>query len=263
MTMMSAMTMTSERDDTAAGSAQATKDALDPKRLPRHVAIIMDGNGRWAKRRGVTRAAGHEAGADSVRAVIEACRELERIEILSLYAFSTENWRRSKTEVNTLFRLLSKHIRLEIENLHKESIRVVFTGRRDGLSDKVLNDMRDSESKTANNRAMTLNVAINYGGRTELIDVCRRIAAEAVAGKLKPDAVDENTIGDRLYLPEGRDVDLLIRTSGERRLSNFMLWQLSYSEIYVTDTLWPDFRKRHLYDALRDYQHRDRRFGGR
>ncbi|MEX2015589.1 MAG: polyprenyl diphosphate synthase [Candidatus Hydrogenedentales bacterium] len=244
-------------------ATHATKEQLDPNRLPRHVAIIMDGNGRWAKRRGVTRAQGHEAGANSVRAAIEACRELQRIEILSLYAFSTENWRRTKTEVNTLFRLLSKHIRLEIENLHKENIRVMFTGRRNGLAAKVLADMESSESMTAGNGAMTLNVAINYGGRTELVDVCRRIAADTLAGKLAPESIDEDTIAERLYLPEGRDVDLLIRTSGEWRLSNFMLWQMSYSEIYVTETLWPDFRKPHLYDALADYQQRERRFGGR
>ncbi len=236
---------------------------LDRKRLPKHVAIIMDGNGRWAKREGLPRAQGHDAGAKSVRAVIEAARELLGIETLTLYAFSTENWRRSTTEVNTLFRLLSKHINLEIRNLHKEDIRVVFMGRREGLSGKTLLDMDESESLTRNNKSMLLNVAINYGGRAELVDVCRSIANDVNDGTLKPDAIDEEAIASRLYVPEIRDVDLLIRTSGEMRISNFLLWQLSYAEIVVTPTLWPDFRKDHFHEALAEYQARNRRFGGR
>lgn len=240
-----------------------SKAELNVKRLPRHVAIIMDGNGRWAKREGVSRAKGHEAGAKSVRVVIEACRELERVETLTLYAFSTENWRRSRMEVTTLFRLLSKHINLEIENLHREGIRVVFMGRRAGLSAKVLDDMARSEGMTEGNRAMLLNVAVNYGSRAELTDACRVIAGKVKSGELREEDIDEACVAQHLYVPEVRDVDLLIRTSGELRLSNFMMWQLSYSEIVVTRTLWPDFRKRHLYRAFAEYQSRHRRFGGR
>lgn len=231
--------------------------------MPRHLAIIMDGNGRWAKKHGVTRARGHDEGAKSVKAVIEACRELERVRSLSLYAFSTENWRRSRTEVNTLFRLLSKHIHLEIENLHREGIRVVFMGRRDGLSERTLRDMDASMMLTRGNRAMLLNVAINYGGRAELTDACRAIAREVKAGRLREEDIDEACVARHLYVPDTAEVDLLIRTSGEMRVSNFMLWQISYAEIVVSRTLWPDFRKAHLYKALLEYQSRDRRFGGR
>lgn len=236
---------------------------LDRKRLPRHVAIIMDGNGRWAKKHGVTRVQGHDAGAKSVRAVVEACRELGGIRSLTLYAFSTENWRRSKTEVNALFRLLSKHINIEIESLDREGIRVLFMGRREGLSAKVLRDMAHSEEMTADNTGMILNVAVNYGGRAELADACRAIAREVESGALRPRDIDEECIARHLYTPGIPDLDLLIRTSGEARLSNFMLWQLSYSEIVITNTLWPDFRKRHLYKAFLEYQSRKRRFGGR
>ena len=236
---------------------------LDMSRLPRHVAIIMDGNGRWAKAKGLTRARGHEAGARGVRLVTEGCRELGGIESLTLYAFSTENWRRSKTEVNTLFRLLSKHINLELDNLHKEGIRVVIMGRREGLGAKVLSDIDRCMEKTRNNTAMTLNIATNYGGRTEIVDACRAIAAEAVAGKLAIDTIDETTIAERLYVPQTRDLDLLIRTSGEMRLSNFMLWQASYAEIVVSPVLWPDFGKAELHRTIVEYQQRVRRFGGR
>ncbi|MDP7639978.1 MAG: polyprenyl diphosphate synthase [Candidatus Hydrogenedentes bacterium] len=240
-----------------------SKSELDMQRLPRHVAIIMDGNGRWAKKRGLSHIRGHEAGATSVRVIVEACRELDAIESLSLYAFSTENWRRSKNEVNALFRLLNKHINLEIDNLHKEGIRVVFTGRKKGLSKKVMSDMEASMEKTRANKAMILNIAVNYGARAELVDACRAIAEDARNGGIRPKDIDEDTIARRLYLPELHDVDLLIRTSGELRLSNFMLWQISYAEIVATRIFWPDFRKRHLHQAFLEYQSRDRRFGGR
>ncbi len=232
---------------------------LDPKTIPRHIAIIMDGNGRWAKQEGVTRAQGHEAGAKAVRATIEICRELERVEILSLYAFSTENWRRSKTEVSSLFRLLSKYIKIEIENLHREGIRVSYMGRREGLSARVLADMDASVERTKNNDKMLVNVGINYGGRAEIVDACKAIVRE----KISPDRITEDTIAEHLYVPVSREVDLLIRTSGEMRLSNFMLWQLSYAELYVTNTLWPDFRKPHLLAAIEEYQSRQRRYGAR
>ncbi len=237
--------------------------ALDTKRLPRHVAVIMDGNGRWAEREGVSRAAGHEAGAKSVRAIVEACRELERIEVLSLYAFSTENWRRSKLEVGALFRLLSKYVKIELENIHKENIRISIMGRMDGLPANAVRDLRHCIELTRNNTAMVLNVAINYGSRAEIADAARHIAEDAIAGKLRPDTIDEACVAKYLYAPQLPDPDLLIRTSGELRLSNFMLWQMSYTEIVVMPTLWPDFRKRHLHEAICEYQRRQRRFGGR
>lgn len=236
---------------------------IDRTRLPRHIAVIMDGNGRWAQRQGVSRAAGHEAGAKSVRAIIEACRELNNIEALTLYAFSTENWRRSKLEVNTLFRLLSKYIKIELDNIHKENIRISIMGRMDGLPSRAVTDLKHCIELTRNNTAMVVNVAINYGGRAEIADAARRIAQDVVAGTLSPEAIDEKKFTEYLYQPRLPDPDLLIRTSGELRLSNFMLWQMSYAEIVVLQTLWPDFRKQHLYEAIREFQARQRRFGGR
>jgi undecaprenyl diphosphate synthase len=236
---------------------------LDMKKLPKHVAIIMDGNGRWAKREGVTRARGHDTGAQSVRAITEVCRELGGIESLSLYAFSTENWRRSKTEVNALFRLLSKYIRLEIENLHEEDIRVTFMGRKDGLSAKLQQEMAASEEKTRDNGSMQLNLAVNYGSRSEIADACREIAEEVAAGRLEASAIDEELVAARMYRPEVGELDLMIRTGGDMRLSNFMLWQASYAEIVVTDVLWPEFRKEEMFRVLAEYQARQRNFGGR
>ncbi len=230
--------------------------------LPKHIAIIMDGNGRWAKQRGVTRAEGHEAGAESVRETVEGCREMG-IEVLTLYAFSTENWRRSRIEVSALFRLLSKYVKKELENIHKEDIRVSIMGRMEGLPKKVVKDLEYSMERTANNRSMILNVAINYGGRGEISDAARAIASEVQRGELELDAIDEACLARHLYRPALPDPDLLVRTSGEMRISNFMLWQLSYTEIVMMKTLWPDFRKPHLHEAIAEYQQRQRRFGGR
>jgi len=223
----------------------------------------MDGNGRWAKKQGVSRVKGHEAGAASVRAVTEACRELGGIDSLTLYAFSTENWRRSKTEVSALFRLLSKYIKSEIENLHTENIRVNVIGRKKELPAKLQAEIAESEAYTQNNTAMDFNIAVNYGARAELVDAMRDLAEDVKLGIVNPEKIDEEDISNRLYYPPSHDLDLLIRTSGEMRVSNFMLWQLCYSEIVVTNTLWPDFRKRHLYQAIVDFQNRNRKFGGR
>ena len=239
-----------------------TLPELDMTRLPRHVAIIMDGNGRWAKARGLSRAAGHEAGAKSVRAVVEASRELG-LDALTLFAFSTENWRRSKAEVTTLFRLLRKYIKIELENLHKEGIRVVVMGRTDGLSKRVADDLRQCQEYTANNTDMIFNLAVNYGGRAELSDAAQAIARDVEAGTLRVEDIDEACVSSHLYLPDLPDPDLLIRTSGELRISNFMLWQLSYAEIVAPPALWPDFRKPDLHAAIAEYQARQRRFGGR
>jgi len=239
------------------------KSDLDPKRMPRHVAIIMDGNSRWAKRHGMSRARGHEAGAKSVRAAVAACRELGVVESLTLAAFSSENWRRSKHEVGSLFRLLSKYINLEIDNLHREDIRVSIMGRVSELPQRLQDDMARCTELTKNNKSMMLNLGINYGSRFELVDACRAIAREVRSGKLRVEDIDPDCIGDHLYVPPIRDVDLLIRTSGEMRVSNFLTWQIAYGEFVCTRVLWPDFRKRHLHSAIREYQSRGRRFGGR
>lgn len=236
---------------------------IDKNSLPRHIAVIMDGNGRWAKQHGVRRNAGHEAGAKSVRAIVEGCRDLNAIEALTLYAFSTENWSRSKMEVNALFRLFSKYLRLELDNIHKENIRIVIMGRRTGLPKGVLKDFDRCMEHTAGNTAMTLNVAINYGARGEIVDAAKSIVRDVNAGLLDIDELDEDIFARHLYTGDQPDPDLLIRTSGELRLSNFMLWQLSYAELIVTDVLWPDFGKPNLYDAIAEFQHRKRRFGGR
>ncbi len=223
----------------------------------------MDGNGRWAKERGVTRIKGHEAGAKGVREVIERCRELGGIESLTLYAFSTENWRRSKAEISGLFRLLTKYIALELDAMHAEDIRVEFIGRRDGLPKNALAEMDRSRELTRNNRSMQVNFAVNYGSRAELADAARELARDAVAGKLNADKIDEDRLAGRLYDPRSRDLDLLIRTGGHARLSNFMLWQASYAELVVTPVLWPDFRKKNLDDAIEEFRVRQRNFGGR
>lgn len=235
---------------------------IDPTRLPRHIAIIMDGNGRWAEREGKAHVEGHEAGARGVRASIEACREIG-IEALSLYAFSTENWGRSDFEVSSLFRLMSKYIHQEIDEIHKNNIRVRFMGRWDRLPERAKQDLRYCLEKTADNTALTVNVALNYGGRAELVDAARLIAQDAAAGKLDPATLDEDTFAKYLYVPEHPEVDLLIRTSAEIRVSNFMLWQISYAEMYFPEILWPDFDKQALADAIVEYQRRGRRFGAR
>ena len=237
-------------------------DSKTTEALPKHIAIIMDGNGRWAKQHGVTRAEGHEAGAKSVRATVEGCREMG-IEVVTLYAFSTENWRRSRIEVSALFRLLSKYIKQELENIHQEDIRVSIMGRMDGLPKNVVKDLEYSMDRTANNSSMILNVAINYGARAEIADAARAIATEVQRGDLAIEKIDEACVADHLYRPTLPDPDLLIRTSGEMRMSNFMLWQMSYTEIVMMKTLWPDFRKSHLRKAIAEYQQRQRRFGGR
>lgn len=235
---------------------------IDREHLPRHIAIIMDGNGRWAKQHGKRVTQGHEAGARGVRLAIEACREIG-VPALSLYAFSTENWRRSKMEVDALFRLMSKYIHLEIEELHANNIRIRFMGRLDGLPKRAVKDLQYCLDLTEHNTALTVNVAINYGGRAEIVDATRRIAAEVAAGKLTPDTIDEALFAKYLYIPEHSEVDLMIRTSGEMRISNFMLWQFSYAEFIAPDVLWPDFGKEQLCDAIVEYQRRQRRFGAR
>jgi undecaprenyl diphosphate synthase len=235
---------------------------IDKERLPRHIAIIMDGNGRWAEQHGKAKAQGHEAGARGVREAIELCREVG-VQVLSLYAFSTENWRRSDFEVNTLFRLMSKYIHKEIDEIDKNNIRVAFMGRWDGLPEQAVKDLKYCLDRTKDNTAMTCCVAINYGGRGEILDGFRRAHADILAGSLRIEDLTEDRFAEYLYAPESAEVDLMIRTSGEMRVSNFMLWQISYAELYVTPILWPDFGKPELCDAIVEYQRRGRRFGGR
>jgi undecaprenyl diphosphate synthase len=227
------------------------------EQLPAHIAIIMDGNGRWAAQRHLPRVEGHRAGIDSVRDVVETSARLG-IDVLTLYAFSVENWKRPRTEVNMLMMLLKRYIRLELGTLLKNNIRFRVIGRQEELSGDVQKELELGIAKTENNTGMLFNIALNYGGRAEIVDAARR----AMASGLDPSQLDETAFSGFLYTAGQPDPDLLIRTSGEMRVSNFLLWQIAYSEIWVTDTLWPDFRRRDLLAAILDYQKRDRRYGG-
>jgi undecaprenyl diphosphate synthase len=242
-------------------------DRLDPDRLPRHIAVIMDGNGRWAQRRHLPRVAGHSAGVESARVIIETCARLH-IPALTLYAFSMENWRRPKAEIDFLMRLLRQYLRKELPVIHRNNIRLQIIGRTEQLPEEVQVDVAKGVELTAQNSGMVLTVALNYGGRAELVDafnaILDRFRKKAVNGNgtMANFHVDEETIAENLYTAGLPDPDLLIRTSGELRISNFLLWQIAYAEIYVTETLWPDFRRAELYTALADYQKRERRYGG-
>lgn len=227
---------------------------------PTHIAIIMDGNGRWAKLRGKPRVFGHKAGMKSVREVIEACGDAG-IKYLTLYAFSSENWNRPKREVRALMKLLELYTQSEAQELKAEGVQVRAIGRIDMLEENARRAIRFIEDHTKGGRKMVLNLAINYGSRREIVDAVRHIAQAIREGKLAPEDVDEDLIARFLYTSSIPDPDLLIRTSGEMRISNFLLYQMAYTEIYVTDVLWPDFRSEHLYRAILDYQKRERRFG--
>ena len=236
--------------------------AIDPKRLPAHLAIIMDGNGRWARRRGLPRVAGHKAGIAPVRMVVETCAQM-KMQVLTLYAFSVENWKRPRAEVDTLWHLLRHYLRKELAELQRNDIRLGAIGRLDALPAQVRAELDAVIESTALNRGLLLNLAINYGGRAELVDAFNSILDGArMEGTLATLRIDEDVIGANLYSPESPDPDLLIRTSGEMRISNFLLWQIAYSELYVTDTLWPDFSRAELLQAIVDFQKRDRRYGG-
>jgi undecaprenyl diphosphate synthase len=237
-------------------------EAIDPDRLPSHIAIIMDGNGRWATRRNLPRVAGHKAGIEPVRTTVETCNRLG-IQALTLYAFSVENWKRPRAEVDMLWRLLRIYLRRELPELMRTGIRFTCMGRLDGLPPQVRQDLENSIDATARNTGLCLNVAINYSGRSELVDAMNAIIEDArLEGRLRDLHIDEESIAARLYTAGLPDPDLLIRTSGEKRVSNFLLWQIAYAELYVTETLWPDFERAGLLDAILDYQKRDRRFGG-
>jgi undecaprenyl diphosphate synthase len=229
--------------------------AIDPERIPRHIAIIMDGNGRWAGQRNLPRVAGHKAGVPAVRAAVETCAHLG-VEALTLYAFSVENWKRPRTEVDTLWRLLRVYLNSELDLMMRHSIRFRAIGRLEALPAFVQRELEQASRRTASNHGLVLNLAINYSGRAELVDALNALLAEG-AGRISEDAVSA-----RLYTAGLPDPDLLIRTSGEMRVSNFLLWQIAYAELYVTETLWPDFTRADLLRAILDYQKRDRRFGG-
>lgn len=231
-------------------------------KIPRHVAVILDGNGRWAAKRGLPRVEGHFAGAENVRKFLKTVSQY-KIEYITLYAFSTENWKRSREEVDSLMELLSRFIEENLEELKENKIRLLVTGRIDGLPERARHDLERAIRETSVNYERTLLLALNYGGRQEIADAASKIAEEVKKGLLKPEEIDENLFSRYLYHPEVPDPDLMIRTSGELRLSNFLLWELSYSEIYVTDTFWPDFDASDFRKALEAYTKRDRRFGGR
>ena len=228
--------------------------------VPRHVAVIMDGNGRWAKQRGRPRLFGHRAGADSLRAILRACRD-HGVEYLTVYAFSTENWVRPQDEVSGLMSLLKTFLKKDEHELHENQVRLRVTGRLQDLPKAVRTELERVMAATRNYEKGHLILALSYGGRAEIVDAVRAIAADVGAGRLAPEAIDEKAIAARLYLPDVPDPDLMIRTSGELRLSNFLLWELSYSEFYFTETLWPDFREADFAKALEEYARRQRRYG--
>jgi undecaprenyl diphosphate synthase len=235
--------------------------AVDWDRLPRHIAVIMDGNGRWAAQRGQPRIAGHRAGVEAVRAAVDTGARLG-LGALTLYAFSTENWKRPRYEVDALMRMLRKYLRLELDEINRQNIRFRTIGRIEALAPTVRNEIARASERTAANTGMVLSVALNYGGRAEIVDACRAAVRKLTAAGRSAEELSEEDIERELYTNSLPELDLLVRTSGEMRISNFLLWQSAYAEIYVTETLWPDFRRLHLLEAVVDYQQRSRRFGG-
>ncbi|RSK39818.1 isoprenyl transferase [Mangrovimonas spongiae] len=236
------------------------KSQIHTNKLPKHLAIIMDGNGRWAKQKGFVRMIGHENGTKSVRQTVEACAELG-VENLTLYAFSTENWNRPKLEVQTLMKLLVSSLKKEIKTLQENNIKLKAIGNLKELPKKVYNELDYVINETKNNNRMTLTLALSYGSREELLNCVRNISLKVKNNIISPKKIDESVINEHLYTQNLPDVDLLIRTSGEQRISNFLLWQIAYAELYFTNVLWPDFTKQHLYEAIIEYQNRERRFG--
>jgi undecaprenyl diphosphate synthase len=233
---------------------------IDPARVPRHIAIIMDGNGRWAKKHAMGRVLGHRKGAESVRVTVRTCRRIG-IRYLTLYAFSMENWLRPEAEVYALLQLLQEYLDGEVQEMMDNGIRLVAIGSLDSLGDPTLRTIREAMERTAGNQGMVLNLALSYGGRDEIVMAARSMVGDSLAGIIRPEEVTKELFAHYLYTTGLPDPDLLIRTGGECRVSNFLLWQLAYTEFYFTDILWPDFRERHLLEAIVDYQKRERRFG--
>ncbi|RAP76229.1 isoprenyl transferase [Paenibacillus montanisoli] len=242
-------------------SAKPTSPALDPEAIPKHIAIIMDGNGRWAKNRGLPRMAGHHSGMKTVKRITMAADRLG-VKYLTLYAFSTENWKRPKAEVEFLMKLPQEFLSIELKELIENNVQVRMMGHKGDLPDHTLKAVEEAIAQTANNDGLVLNFALNYGSRKEMIEAVRDIGQAVSEGKLSPADIDESTMEAHLLSAGIPDPDLLIRTSGELRLSNFMLWQLAYSEMWFTDVYWPEFTEEHFYEAVREYQRRGRRYGG-
>ncbi|MBO8130345.1 MAG: isoprenyl transferase [Candidatus Marinimicrobia bacterium] len=236
------------------------KEVLERGDLPRHIAIIMDGNGRWAKERGLPRIAGHNEGINSVREVTRECGQIG-IEVLTLYTFSVENWARPKSEVNALMNLLLRTIQNEIGELMENNVKLVTIGHLEDLPEKPKQGLLEAIEKTSNNTGLILNLAISYGGRLEIIDAVKQIAKMVKDGRLEPEDINDNIFSQYLYTRDLPDPDLLIRTSGESRVSNFLLWQIAYTELYITPVYWPAFRRKELLTAILDFQKRERRFG--
>ncbi len=235
-------------------------ETINKEKLPNHLAIIMDGNGRWAKKQGLLRAFGHESGTKSVKEIIKACAKLG-IEYLTLYAFSTENWNRPKIEVDTLMRILINSLKNELTTLQNNNIRLNTIGNLEKLPQSAQKELLDVIEKTKNNTRMTLTLALSYGSREEIVNAVKDISAKVKNNIISIDAIDDSIINEHLYTQNLPDVDLVIRTSGEHRISNFLLWQIAYAELYFTDVLWPDFKEQNLYEAIISYQKRERRFG--
>jgi undecaprenyl diphosphate synthase len=234
---------------------------LHPAQLPRHIAIIMDGNGRWARARGKPRVFGHQEGSKAVREIVTECARLG-IRVLTLYSFSVENWRRPKEEVDALMGLYADYLVRERPTIMDNNVRFIQVGREEGLPAEVIRELRATTEMSRGNTGLTLALALNYGARTEIVDAVRRIAEKVRQGTLRPEEIDQGVVAGHLYTAGLADPDLLIRTANERRISNFLLWQISYSEIHVADVFWPDFRKEHLHAAIKDYAARQRRYGG-
>ena len=234
---------------------------IEPRQLPRHIAIIMDGNGRWANQRGLPRIRGHMEGAANVRLIVTHCARL-KIDALTLYSFSSENWKRPAQEVEALMKLYAEYLVKERSTILDNNVRLMQIGRRDRLPEAVLRELDTTQELSRDNTGLRLQLAINYGARDEMVDAVRTIAAKVKNGRMNPESIDEGVISSHLYTAGVRDPDLLIRTAGEMRISNFLLWQISYAELYVTDILWPEFNKDDLNEAIRTFAARDRRFGG-
>ncbi len=239
---------------------QLQKKILQKGNIPRHIAIIMDGNGRWAQRRGLPRSAGHQAGVKTVKRIVQAAGEI-KLGILTLFTFSTENWERPKAEVTAIMKLLYDATRKEMKELEEKNVKLITTGRIDQLSFQRRNILKKAIARTKHNTGLILNLALNYSGRMEIMDAVKKLAQDVKHNKINPDEIDEDLFHAYLYTNGLPDPDLLIRTSGEMRLSNFLLWQSAYTELYVTEVLWPDFTERDFYLAIWDYQNRERRFG--
>ncbi len=232
-------------------------------KLPEHIAIIMDGNGRWAKQRSITRVLGHNQGAEALRSVLQACEKRPHVKFLTLYAFSTENWKRAPEEVNDLMNLLRHYVKREAKSLHERGVRLRFIGELESLAEDIQYDLNEVQALTRNNTAITMTMALSYGARQEITAATQAIARKVAMGMLSPDQIDETTITAHLYTNELPDPDLLIRTGGDERLSNFLLWQSAYTELYFTETLWPNFNEEELDKAIACYSTRERRFGAR